>query len=104
MDAALADGQDADVLARFLGEPAQGELDAGVEGVLAVARVLRLQVGHQRPQIPGGRLDSAAGHLARQKHQRAGVAVDRLHQIGDLLRRGARVVAAVSSRSASSPR
>jgi hypothetical protein len=65
----VADGYYPHPLAGLGGEPAQGELDAGIKRVFPVAGMLLFQVGHQRPQIGGGRLHPTAGHLTGQQHQ-----------------------------------
>ena len=85
-------------------QAAQGQLDAGEDRLLPAAGELLLHLRHQLDERRAGRLDAAAAQRRGQQRQRAGVAVDGVHELLDLLARGIGGSAGVRRRRAFSTR
>ena len=69
-------------------QAAQGQLDAGEDRLLPAAGELLLHLRHQLDERFAGGLDAAAAQRRGQQRQRAGVAMDGVHELLDLLAGG----------------
>ena len=69
-------------------QAAQGKLDAGEDRLLPAAGESPLHLRHQLDERFAGGLDAAAAQRRGEQGQRAGVAVDGIHELLDLLARG----------------
>jgi hypothetical protein len=92
MRSAVEDGQGFELVAHVLGEAAQREFEAGVEGVFAVAWVFAVEVGEDEAEVVGGGADAAVGEFAGEEDEGACVAVYGFDEFGDLFGVGAGVV------------